>query len=458
VAERPVVVIRGGLVVDRDGTRRADVVVADGVIADVAPEAEVPRGATVLDAGECLVAPGLVDLHTHLRQPGREEAETVETGARAAALGGYTALVAMPNTEPAIDNAGTAREVLELGRGACAEVAVAGAITVGRRGEKLAPLGELAALGIRLCTDDGTGVQDGGLMRRALDYAGPLGLVLAQHCEDDALTAGGAMHEGEWSSRLGIAGAPAAAEEAMVARDLALVRLTGAPMHFLHLSTAGSVELVRRAKAEGLAVTAEAAPHHFTLDHSAVAGYDPVFRVNPPLRTAADVEAVRRGLCDGTLDAIATDHAPHPAEAKDVPFDEAPPGMLGLETAFGVSLTELHGEVTPGWHAYSPDAERSWPLPPSRIVGLLSWQPAAIAGLTAADPRVGGHSAHGGPLVAGADANLCVLDLKAVWTVDAGSLASRSRNSPYHGRQLFGRARHTVLRGEPVVREGEAQR
>ena len=423
-------VVRGGTVVDRGGSRRADVRVVDGLVVEVAPSLEAARGAAVLDAGGCLVAPGLVDLHTHLRQPGREEAETVESGARAAALGGYTAVVAMPNTEPAIDSAGTASEVLALGRGAMAEVAVAGAITVGRAGERLAPMAELAALGVRLFTDDGAGVQDGGLMRRALDYARGLGVTLAQHCEDDHLACGGAMHEGAWSSRLGLPGVPAAAEEVMVARDLALVRLTGAPMHFLHLSTAGSVALVRAAKAEGLAVTAEAAPHHFALTDAAVAGYDPVFRVNPPLRTGADVAAVKAGLGDGTLDAVATDHAPHAPEAKEVPFDQAPPGMLGLETALSLALFELD-------------------LPPERVLALMSWQPAAIAGLEAR---------HGGPVAPGRPANLCVVDPAATWTVEASAMASRSRNTPYAGRTLTGRVRHTVLFGEPVVVDTEAQR
>ncbi len=423
-------VVRGGTVVDAGGSRRADVAVADGVVVEVGDSLEVPAGAKVLEADGCLVAPGLVDLHTHLRQPGREEAETVESGARAAALGGYTAVVAMPNTEPPIDSAGIAREVLELGRHAPAEVTVAGAITVGRAGERLAPLAELAALGVRLFTDDGAGVQDGALMRRALDYARGLGVTLAQHCEDEHLAAGGAMHEGEWSSRLGLPGAPAAAEEVMVARDIALVRMTGARLHFLHLSTAGSVEMVRRARAEGLPVTAEAAPHHFVLTDAEVAGYDPVFRVNPPLRAAGDVAAVRAGLADGTLDAVATDHAPHPPESKELPFDQAPPGMLGLETALALALSELG-------------------LPAERVLALMSWQPAAIAGLS---------DRHGGPVAPGRPANLCVVDPAATWTVEADRLASRSRHTPYAGRKLTGRVRHTVLFGEPVVVDGEARR
>lgn len=423
-------VVRGGTVIDAQGRRTADVRVVDGTVVEVAEGIVAGSGATVLDADRCVVAPGLVDLHTHLRQPGREEAETVASGCRAAALGGYTAVVAMPNTEPPIDDVGVAREVLALGRDAVAEVVVAGAITVGRAGERLAPLAELAALGVRLFTDDGAGVQDGALMRRAMEYARGLGVTLAQHCEDRPLAGGAAMHEGDWSSRLGLPGAPAAAEEVMVARDLALVRLTGASEHFLHLSTAGSVDLVRRAKAEGLPVTAEAAPHHFTLTDASVAGYDPVFKVNPPLRTAEDVAAVKAGLADGTLDAVATDHAPHPAEAKEAPFDQAPPGMLGLETALSLALTELD-------------------LPVERVLALMSWQPAAVA-------RVGDR--HGGPVAPGRPANLCVIDPDATWTVDAGRLASRSRNTPFAGRSLTGRVRHTLLRGEPVVVDGEATR
>jgi dihydroorotase len=435
------VVIRGGDVITPDGLQRLDVALAGPVIAHLAGSIDVPHGATVLDAGGCLIGPGLVDLHTHLRQPGREEAETVETGARAAALGGYTAILAMPNTEPVIDSAGVARDVLALGRSALAEVATSGAITVGRAGKSLAPMGELAALGVRIFTDDGAGVQDGGLMRRALDYAKGIGVTLAQHCEDECLSGGGAMHEGCWSSRLGLPGIPAAAEESMVARDIQLVRLTGAPLHFLHLSTAGSVELVRQAKAEGLPVTAEAAPHHMLLTHAEVAGYDPVFKVNPPLRADEDVAAVIDGLCDGTIDAIATDHAPHAPEAKDAPFDQAPPGMLGLQTALPLA-----------WQVLSPR------LAPDRIFALMSTQPAAIAGLGVTDARIAGHSAHGGPLEAGAAANLCVFDPSGVTLVDPARLASRSRNTPYAGRSFTGAVRHTILRGEPVVIDAEAQR
>lgn len=423
-------VIKGGTVVDATGSRRADVAVdEDGTIAAVGEGLE---GGTAVDASGCVVAPGLVDLHTHLREPGREEAETVETGSRAAALGGFTAVVAMPNTSPAIDCAAVVREVLELGRAAPCDVHSSGAITVGRKGEQLTPMAEMADLGVRLFTDDGDGVQDAGLMRRALEYASglPQPVTLAQHCEVAALAAGGHMHEGEWSSRLGIPGQPAESEELMVARDIVLSRLTGMRVHFQHLSTGVSVDLVREAKRRGLAVTAEATTHHFTLTDAEVASYDPLYKVNPPLRPDADVAAVRAGLADGAIDAIATDHAPHTQEAKEQAFDEAPPGMLGLETALALALTELD-------------------LPIEQILALLSWQPAAIAGLS---------DQHGGPVAEGRPANLCVIDPTSTWTVDPAASASRSRNNPYAGRTLTGRVRHTFLFGEPVVLEGEAQR
>ena len=421
------IVLKGGEVLDGGGRRRADVVVSDGAIAAVGADLDAD---VVLDAAGCVVAPGLVDLHTHLRQPGREEAETVETGSRAAALGGFTAVVAMPNTEPAIDDASSVRELHALARTALCDVEVAGAITVGRAGERLTPMAEMAELGVRLFTDDGTGVQDARLMRRALEYAGGLGVTLAQHCEDAALASGGHMHEGEWSSRLGMPGQPAEAEELMVMRDIALSRLTGARVHLQHLSTAGSVAMVRAARAEGLAVTAEATPHHFTLTDASCAGFDPVFKVNPPLRTDADVAAVKAGLADGTLDAIATDHAPHAPHLKEQPFDQAPPGMLGLETALALALTELD-------------------LSLDEIIGLLSWRPAAIAGIA---------DRHGGRIEPGRPANLCVIDPAAVWVVDPDRLASRARNTPYAGRKLTGRVRHTLWRGEAVVIDGEAQR
>lgn len=423
-------VLRGGQVVDATGERRADVRIADGRIVEVG---EGLAGGRVLDAEGCIVAPGLVDLHVHLREPGGEEAETIETGARAAALGGFTAVVAMPNTEPPQDDPAVVASVLAAGARSLCDVHAAGAITKGRAGEELAPMGELYALGVRIFTDDGACVASAGVMRSALEYAGSLpGAVLGQHAEDPTL-ATGHMHEGEWSSRLGIPGRPAIAEEMIVARDCALAELTGTPVHFLHVSTAGSVEIVRAAKASGLPVTAEVAPHHFTLTDACCASFDPRYKVHPPLRTGADVAAIKGGLADGTIDAIATDHAPHPTESKERPFEAAPPGMLGLETALALTLTEL---VEPGV------------LSRTDALARLSWGPAAIAGL----------AEHGGTIEAGAPANLCVVDPAREWTVEANRLASRARNTPYEGRRLTGKTRHTICRGEAVVIDGEAQR
>ena len=424
-------VIHGGTVLDQNGRRDADVAIEDGVVVAVGSVAEVGDADDILEAHGCIVSPGFVDLHVHLREPGREEAETIETGSRAAALGGFTAVVAMPNTDPAQDSVAVVDFVRAQGKraGLC-EVLPSGCITIGRAGTTLAPFGELAAAGVRLFTDDGNGVQDPLLMRRALEYASALDITLAQHCEVAALTKGAVMHEGACCSRLGLPGWPALAEELMVQRDIELCRLVGAPIHLLHLSTARSVALVREAKADGLPVTAEATPHHFTLTDELLAGYDPVFKVNPPLRTPADIAAIKVGLADGTIDAIATDHAPHPPEAKEAPLDQAPPGMLGLETALALSLGELD-------------------MPLDRIVAALSWQPARIARV---DDR------HGRPVVPGERANLCVFDPALEWEVVPGRLASKSRNTPYAGRTLRGKVRHTIFNGHPVVRHGTPTR
>jgi dihydroorotase len=393
------------------------------------------RGARELDAAGCFVAPGLVDLHVHLREPGDEEAETIDSGARAAARGGFTAVVAMPNTRPPLDDAAVVAAVLARGAGSTCDVVSSACITKGRAGSELAPMGEMHALGVRIFTDDGNCVADAGVMRRALEYARSLpGAVVAQHAEDPALARGGHMHEGAWSSHLGIPGRPAAAEDLIVARDIELAALTGASVHFLHVSSARAVDMVREAKARGLPVTAEAAPHHFTLTDAACASFDPMFKVHPPLRTPVDIEAIKAGLADGTIDAIATDHAPHTPEAKERTFEDAPPGMLGLETALALTLTEL---VEPGV------------LGLVDALALLSWRPAAIAGIG---------DRHGGPVEPGRPANLCVIDPAATWEVDPARLASRARNTPYAGRKLTGRIRHTVLRGEPVVVDTEAQR
>jgi len=428
------VVLKGGRVIDRTGERMLDVEVGDdGRIAAVGTGLS---GEVELDASGCVVSPGFVDLHAHLREPGHEEAETIETGARGGSLGGYTALVAMPNTDPTTDCVAVVDQVRNLGRRTTCEVIPSAAMTVGRDGVEMAPMGELVDAGVGIFTDDGTGLQDPRLMRRVMEYstglAGRLGrpVVLAQHCEVSALSAGGYMHEGEWSSRLGIPGQPAEAEELMVMRDIALVRLTGAHMHFQHLSTASSVAMVRGAKAAGLPVTAEATTHHFTLTDAACASYDPVFKVHPPLRTDADVAAVKEGLADGTIDAVATDHAPHAPHAKERPFDQAPPGMLGLETAFALTLDESGLDLP-------------------EVLAVLSWRPAAIAGVA---------DRHGADVQQGAPANLCVVDPDETWTVSGAAMASRSLNTPYEGRTLRGRVRHTIRAGEPVVVDGQARR
>jgi dihydroorotase len=430
MTERSRRVIRGGVVIDQAGRRPADVAIVDGKI-DAVGDLVAVDGDQILDAAGCIVSPGFVDLHVHLREPGREEAETIETGSRAAALGGFTAVVAMPNTEPAQDSVAVVDFVRAQGRraGLC-DVRPAGCITVGRAGSTLVPFGELAAAGVHVFTDDGNGVQDPQLMRRAMEYAGAFDITLAQHCEVSSLTHGAVMHEGACCSRLGLPGWPALAEELMVHRDIELSRLTGTRIHLLHLSTARSVELVRSAKADGVRVTAEAAPHHFTLTDELLDGFDPLFKVNPPLRTPADIAAIRAGLADGTIDAIATDHAPHAPETKEQPLDQAPPGMLGLETALALSLTHLDMSV-------------------EAVVAALSWKPAAIAGLAAE---------HGRPISVGEPANLTVFDPELVWTVAPALLASKSRNTPYGGHELRGKVRHTVLAGVPTVIDGLATR
>ena len=422
--------LRGATLIDHTGERQGDVLVADGRVTQVSANIDA-AGAEVIDVVGCIIAPGFVDLHTHLREPGMTEAETIETGSRAAALGGYTAVVAMPNTDPTQDSV----EVIEFVRrrgievGLC-DVRPSGSITIGRAGEQLTPFAELAAAGVHVFTDDGSGVQDAGLMRRAMEYGRELDIVLAQHCEVSALTKGAVMHEGECCSHLGLPGWPALAEELMVHRDIELCRLTGARVHLLHLSTERSVELVRRAKADGLPITAEATPHHISLTDERLSTFDTRFKVNPPLRTMADIEAVRAGLVDGTIDAIATDHAPHAGHAKDRPLDEAPPGMIGLETAIAVCRAHL---------------DMSW----QHLLGAMSWRPAKIAGL---DDR------HGRPIAAGEPANLVVLDPDAEWIVDPHKLSSKSSNTPFVNMSLRSRVRHTIFEGTLVVRDGVAQR
>ena len=426
--------IRGGRLMDpltgRNG-RMADIHIAAGQVRAVVDSGnDLPSADIELDATNCIVSPGLVDLHVHLREPGREESETIETGSRAAALGGFTAIVAMPNTEPAQDSRIVVEFVRAQGeRAGLCEVVPAGCITLGRSGEALAPYDELRDAGVRLFTDDGNGVQDPLLMRRALEYARDLDVTLAQHCEVSRLTTGAVMHEGSCCGHLGLPGWPAIAEELMVHRDIELVRLTGGRIHFLHLSTQRSVDMVRVAKAQGLAITAEAAPHHFTLSDESLRSFDTVYKVNPPLRTALDIQALKDGLADGTIDAIATDHAPHASHLKEQPLDQAPPGMLGLETALALALSELTMDV------YD-------------VLAALSWKPAKIAGI---DDR------HGRPIAVGEPANITVFNPSLEWTVDRNSGASKSKNTPYHGRVVSGKVRHTVFNGHGVVIEGVAQ-
>ena len=425
-AER--IVLKGGRVVDSRGERIADVAVQGGVVVEVGEQ--LTSGRTI-DASGCVVAPGFVDLHAHLREPGKEEAETIETGSRAGAKGGYTALVAMPNTDPPQDSVAVIDFVREQGkRAGLVEVVPSGCITLGRQGETLAPMAELAAAGVRIFTDDGNGVQDELLMRRAMEYAKGLGVTLAQHCEVATLTKGAVMNECQCCTSLGLPGWPSIAEELMVFRDIELARLTGARVHFLHLSTARSVELVRAAKRDGLPITAEVTPHHLSLDETRLTTFDTVFKVNPPLRSLADIAALRAGVVDGTIDALATDHAPHPRRDKELTLDQAPPGMLGLETALGVALGVLDVSLT-------------------QLVRIMSIHPAQIAGIA---------DRHGRDIEPGAPANLVVFDPNATWQVEPETLASKSRNTPYVGMTLRGKVRHTMFNGDITVLHGEAQR
>ena len=425
-AER--IVLKGGRVVDSRGERVADVAVQGGVVVEVGEQ--LGSGRTI-DASGCVVAPGFVDLHAHLREPGKEEAETIETGSRAGAKGGYTALVAMPNTDPPQDSVAVIDFVREQGkRAGLVEVVPSGCITLGRQGETLAPMAELAAAGVRIFTDDGNGVQDELLMRRAMEYAKGLGVTLAQHCEVATLTKGAVMNECQCCTSLGLPGWPSIAEELMVFRDIELARLTGARVHFLHLSTARSVELVRAAKRDGLPITAEVTPHHLSLDETRLTTFDTVFKVNPPLRSLADIAALQAGVVDGTIDALATDHAPHPRRDKELTLDQAPPGMLGLETALGVALGVLDVSLT-------------------QLVRIMSIHPAQIAGIA---------DRHGRDIEPGAPANLVVFDPNATWQVEPETLASKSRNTPYVGMTLRGKVQHTMFNGDITVLNGEAQR
>jgi dihydroorotase len=397
--------------------------VRDGVIVEAGQEDRV------VDTGGLVALPGLVDLHTHLREPGREDAETVLSGSRAAALGGYTAVCAMANTSPVADTAGVVEQVYRLGQEAgLVDVQPIGAVTVGLAGERLAELGAMAdsRARVRVFSDDGQCVHDPRLMRRALEYVKAFDGVIAQHAEEPRLTEGAQMHEGTESARLGLTGWPAVAEESIIARDVLLAAHVGARLHVCHVSTAGSVEIIRQAKARGIRVTAEVTPHHLLLTHELAGSYDPVYKVNPPLRTQRDVEALREGLRDGTIDIIATDHAPHAAEDKECEWAYARPGMLGLETALSIAI-----------HVLGED----WEL----IADRMSAAPARIAQL----------AEQGQPLKPGSPANFTLVDPTSRWTVEPHGLASLSHNTPYAGMVLPGRVVHTYLRGVQTVADGK---
>lgn len=415
--------VRGARILGGEG---ADLLVEDGVIRDVGSLGSVGAGVEVIDADGLVALPGLVDLHVHLREPGREDAETIATGSAAAAAGGFTAVFAMANTNPVTDTGEAAERVLDLGRaGGLVEVVPVGAVTKGLEGAELAELGLMARsrARVRVFSDDGRCVQDARIMRRALEYIKPFGGVISQHAQDARLADSSACcHEGEVSGRLGLPGWPGIAEESIVARDVMLARHTGSRVHVAHVSTAGTVEVIRWAKAQGIDVTAEVTPHHLALTTDLLVGYDPVYKVNPPLRPAEDVEALRAGLVDGTIDAVATDHAPHARHDKEHAFADAAFGMLGLETALNVVSEVL---VRPG---------------------LLDW--AAVARIMSTAPaRIGRLAEQGRPLEPGSPANLTLVDPDREVTIDAAASRSRSRNNPWHGRTFRGAVHTTIHRG-----------
>jgi len=412
-----------------NGTK-ADLVIADGVFVD---PAGAPKADRTIDAAGLVALPGLVDLHTHLREPGFEQSETVLTGTRAAASGGYTAVFAMANTQPVQDTAGVVEQVEALGRRhGYATVRPIGAVTVGLKGEQLAEIGAMAAsrAKVRVFSDDGNCVHDSLLMRRALEYVTTFDGVVAQHAQDPRLTVGAQMNEGEVSARLGLAGWPAVAEESIIARDVLLAEHVGARLHVCHVSTAGAVEVIRWAKARGIRVTAEATPHHLLLTEDLAIGYDPRFKVNPPLRSAEDVEALRAGLADGTIDIVATDHAPHPTEAKESAWAEAANGMVGLESALSVV------------HAATVET------------GLLGWSDVARV-MSRTPARIGSLRGYGAAFAPDAPAHLALYDPTASTEFSLSQLHGRSRNSPYLGRRLPGRVVHVFHGGVATVADGE---
>jgi len=421
--------IQGGLVVDPAQNLSAprDLLIEDGRIAALKPPGTIPAdGRRVIAAQDLVVTPGLIDMHVHLREPGEEYKETILTGTRAAVAGGFTAVAAMPNTCPVNDNTAVTRFILEAARAAgLARVYPVGAISMGSLGQNLSEYGDQKEAGAVAFSDDGRPVMNPMLMRRALEYARTFALPLIVHEEDLDLGGQGVMHEGRVSLELGLRGIPSASEEAMIFRDLALLQLTGGRLHIAHVSAFGSVALIRQAKAAGLTVTAETAPHYFSLTDEAVRGYDTNAKVKPPLRTAADVAAIKAGLADGALDAIACDHAPHTSLEKDVEFEEAAFGLIGLETSLGLSLKLVHDGV----------------LTLTQLVAKMSTNPARILGVP------------GGTLAVGGPADITLIDLNREWTVDVNQFASKSRNCPFHGWTLRGRAVMTIVGGRVVWEE-----
>jgi dihydroorotase len=424
--------LKGARLVDpasgHDGV--TDVLIEDETVEEVGTAAAA--GAQSVDCSGLVLAPGLVDLHAHLREPGREDAETIESGSRAAALGGYTAICAMPNTDPVADSAAVILEVRNLAEKAgLIDVHPAAAITRGLAGEQLTEMAELAELGVRWFTDDGESVQSAQVMRMAMEYAKAFDIVISQHAQEASLSEGWQMHEGQYSALLGLRGTPAEAESVIVARDLLLAGLTGGRLHVTHVSAGSSVELIRDGKRRGVRVSADVTPHHLTFADEDLQGYDTNLRVNPPFRSTDDRDALRTGVRSGELDAVATDHAPHAVEDKEVEFDQARPGTTGLETALGAVLTAL-GE----------DADLA------TVIERMSTTPARLLGL----------DEHGGPVTPGRPANLTLFDPTAEWNVGDRPFASRGRNSAFLGRALRGRVIHTLVRGDFIVRDGELTR
>jgi len=408
-----------------------NIAISDGTIVSVGNEVQ-DSAAIVIDGTGCVALPGLVDLHTHLREPGREDAETVFTGSRAGAKGGFTALSAMANTSPVADTAGVVEQVYRLGQEAgLLDVFPIGAVTQGLKGETLSEIGAMAdsVARVRVFSDDGNCVSDPLVMRRALEYIKKFGGVIAQHAQDPRMTVGSQMNEGEVSARLGLKGWPAVAEEAIIARDVLLADHVKSRLHIAHLTTAGGVEIIRWAKARGIDVTAEVTPHHLLLTDELARSYDPVYKVNPPLRTQSDVHALRQALADGTIDIVATDHAPHPTEAKECEWQEAAFGMLGLETALSIVQKTMVD------------------------TGLMDWAQVADR-MSCAPARIGGYENQGQALVAGSVANLVLINPSIKWTVDRELVQSNSSNTPYHGLELPGVITHTFYKGETTYVDG----